>query len=55
MRHGNNMPKPEEVIHFSIQFTDTDEIKIRPTVILFKELETLLQSFTLNCQHMRHT
>lgn len=35
-RHGK-MPKPGDVIIASVQFTDTNEIKIRPAVVLFEE------------------
>lgn len=32
------MPKPGDVILASVQFTDTDEVKVRPAVVLFEEL-----------------
>ena len=32
------MPEPGDVIIASVQFTDSAEIKIRPAVVLFKEL-----------------
>jgi hypothetical protein len=32
------MLKPGDVIIASVQFTDTDEVKIRPAVVLFEEL-----------------
>jgi mRNA interferase MazF len=32
------MPKPGDVILTTVQFTDTDEVKIRPAVVLFEEL-----------------
>jgi mRNA interferase MazF len=32
------MPKPGDVILVTVQFTDTDEIKVRPAVVLFEEL-----------------
>ncbi len=32
------MLKPGDVILASVQFTDTDEVKIRPAVVLFEEL-----------------
>lgn len=31
------MPKPGDVIIARVQFTDTNEIKIRPAVVLFEE------------------
>lgn len=31
------MPKPGDVIIASVQFTDTDEVKTRPAVVLFME------------------
>ena len=31
------MPKPGDVIVASVQFTDTDEVKTRPAVVLFEE------------------
>jgi mRNA interferase MazF len=37
MRLGK-MPKPGDVILATVQFTDTDEVKIRPAVVLFEEL-----------------
>ncbi len=32
------MPKPGDVILATVQFTDTDEVKVRPAIVLFKEL-----------------
>jgi mRNA interferase MazF len=32
------MPKPGDVILATVQFTDTDEVKVRPAVVLFEEL-----------------
>jgi mRNA interferase MazF len=32
------MPKPGDVILASVQFTDTNEVKTRPAVVLFEEL-----------------
>lgn len=32
------MPKPGDVILARVQFTDTNEVKIRPAVVLFEEL-----------------
>jgi mRNA interferase MazF len=32
------MPKPGDVILASVQFTDTNEVKVRPAVVLFEEL-----------------
>lgn len=32
------MLKPGDVIIASVQFTDTDEVKVRPAVVLFQEL-----------------
>ncbi len=32
------MPKPGDVILATVQFTDTDDVKVRPAVVLFKEL-----------------
>jgi mRNA interferase MazF len=37
MRLGK-MLKPGDVILASVQFTDTDEVKVRPAVVLFEEL-----------------
>lgn len=37
MRRGK-LIKPGDVILASVQFTDTDEVKIRPAVVLFEEL-----------------
>ena len=31
------MPKPGDVIIASVQYTDTDEVKTRPAVVLFEE------------------
>lgn len=36
------MPKPGDVILASVQFTDTDEVKVRPAVVLFEELENVV-------------
>ncbi len=35
------MPKSGDVILATVQFTDTAEVKVRPAVVLFEELETL--------------
>ena len=32
------MPKPGDVILATVQFTDSDEVKVRPAVVLFEEL-----------------
>jgi len=32
------MPKSGDVILATVQFTDTDEVKVRPAVVLFEEL-----------------
>ena len=32
------MPEPGDVILASVQFTDTDEVKVRPAIVLFEEL-----------------
>ena len=32
------MPMPGDIILASVQFTDTDEIKVRPAMVLFEEL-----------------
>ncbi len=32
------MPKPGDVILASVQFTDSEEVKVRPAVVLFEEL-----------------
>ena len=37
MRIGK-VPEPGDVILASVQFTETDEIKIRPAVVLFEEI-----------------
>jgi len=37
MKRGK-MLKPGDVILASVQFTDTDEVKVRPAVVLFEEL-----------------
>jgi mRNA interferase MazF len=37
MRLGK-MLKPGDVILSSVQFTDSDEVKVRPAVVLFEEL-----------------
>jgi len=31
------MPRPGDVIIASVQFTDTNEVKVRPAVVLFEE------------------
>jgi mRNA interferase MazF len=31
------MPKPGDIIIASVQFTDTDEVKTRPAVVLFED------------------
>jgi len=36
------MPKPGEIILTKIQFTDTFEVKIRPALVLFKELDNII-------------
>ena len=36
------MPKPGDVILASVQFTDTDEVKTRPAVVLFEELGNIV-------------
>jgi len=36
MRHGKNL-KPSDIILATIQFTDTNEVKIRPAIVLFEE------------------
>jgi mRNA interferase MazF len=41
MRLGK-MPKPGDVILATVQFTDTDDVKVRPAVVLFEELENLV-------------
>lgn len=41
MRRGK-LFKPGDVILTSVQFSDTDEIKIRPAVILFEELGNMV-------------
>jgi mRNA interferase MazF len=41
MRLGK-MPKPGDVILASVQFTDTDDVKVRPAVVLFEELENVV-------------
>ena len=38
------MPKPGDVILASVQFTDTDEVKIRPAVVLFEELGNVVMA-----------
>jgi mRNA interferase MazF len=37
MRLGN-MPEPGDVILATVQFTDSDEVKLRPAVVLFEKL-----------------
>jgi mRNA interferase MazF len=41
MRLGK-MLKPGDVILASVQFTDTNEVKVRPAVVLFEELGDLV-------------
>jgi mRNA interferase MazF len=41
MRHGK-MPKPGDVILATVQFTDTNEVKIRPAVVLFEEYDNVV-------------
>jgi len=36
------MPKPGDVILATVQFTDTNEVKIRPAVILFEEHSNII-------------
>jgi len=36
------MLKPGDVIVASVQFTDTDEVKVRPAVVLFEELTNVV-------------
>lgn len=36
------MLKPGDVILASVQFTDSDEVKVRPAVVLFEELGNLV-------------
>lgn len=36
------MPKPGDIVIASIQFTDSNEIKIRPAVVLFEELGNIV-------------
>ena len=36
------MPKPGDVILATVQFTDTDEVKVRPAVVLFEELGNVI-------------
>jgi len=36
------MPKPGDVILATVQFTDTNEVKIRPAVVLFEELDNVV-------------
>lgn len=36
------MPKPGDIILAQIQFTDTFEIKTRPAVVLFEELDNIV-------------
>jgi mRNA interferase MazF len=41
MRHGK-MLKPGDVILASVQFADSDEVKVRPAVVLFAEFENVI-------------
>jgi len=36
------MPKPGDVILATVQFTDTNEVKTRPAVVLFEELGNIV-------------
>jgi mRNA interferase MazF len=36
------MPKPGDVILASVQFTETNEVKTRPAVVLFEELGNIV-------------
>jgi len=36
------MPKSGDVILASVQFTDSDEVKVRPAVVLFEELGNIV-------------
>ncbi len=36
------MPKPGDVILTTIQFSDSNEVKVRPAVVLFEELGNLV-------------
>jgi mRNA interferase MazF len=36
------MSKPGDVILATVQFTDTDEVKVRPAVVLFEELGNIV-------------
>ncbi|MCL2172982.1 MAG: type II toxin-antitoxin system PemK/MazF family toxin [Candidatus Bathyarchaeota archaeon] len=36
------MPKPGDVILATVQFTDTNEVKIRPALVLFEELGNII-------------
>jgi mRNA interferase MazF len=36
------MPKPGDIILATVQFTDTNEVKIRPAVVLFEELGNIV-------------
>jgi len=36
------MPKPGDVILATVQFTDSDEVKVRPAVVLFEELGNIV-------------
>ncbi|MDR2699985.1 MAG: type II toxin-antitoxin system PemK/MazF family toxin [Nitrososphaerota archaeon] len=36
------MPKPGDVILATVQFTDTNEVKIRPAVVLFEEHDNIV-------------
>jgi mRNA interferase MazF len=40
MRLGKT-PKPGDVILATVQFTDTNEVKIRPAVVLFEEHDNI--------------
>jgi mRNA interferase MazF len=43
------MPKPGDVILTTVQFTDTNEVKIRPALVLFEELgNTIVAGITSN-------
>lgn len=41
MRYGK-MPKPGDVVLTKVQFTDTFEVKTRPAVVLFEELDNVV-------------
>ena len=36
------MPRPGDVIIASVQFTDTNEVKVRPAVVLFEEFGNII-------------